>query len=311
MQQPFNAREFRDALSAFATGVTIVTAVDATDKPVGMTASSFNSVSMDPPLILWSVTKSSHGADAFKQAANFSVHILASDQMELSNQFAKTGSDKFSGTGFTLNTEGVPVLPQCVCRFDCSAWACYEGGDHWIIVGLVEALYRDNHEPLIFSRGSYATASPLRVKTDNISVESTGFSHVDNLLLYNLARAYRQMADQFHCVVQESGMSVPEWRILASLHGGAPRTLSELAVRTFIEPHVLTDMIDEMVEHGLCVCSGAGEAITVKGTAAGQEKVEHLFQLGSDQENAAMGENPSDNLRQLITLLQSVISNTN
>ena len=119
-------RLFRSALSKFATGVTIVTAPDKSGEPVGMTANSFNSVSMDPPLILWSVTKTANSAPVFKNAPRFAVHILSADQSDLSNKFARSSENKFDNTEFSLDDQKVPVLAGATARFDCKQWAIYD-----------------------------------------------------------------------------------------------------------------------------------------------------------------------------------------
>ncbi len=306
---PFSSRDLRDALSTFATGVTIVTSVDGSDAPIGMTASSFNSVSMDPPLILWSVTKSALSALAFKQATHFAVHILSSDQVALSNRFAKTGEDKFSGTDYTTNQHGVPLLSHCACRFDCSTWATYEGGDHWIIVGRVEAITRANTESLVFSAGAYSTASPLRnIQPGTDTVDSR--SHpIDGLLIYNLSRAYRQMSGHFHSVVRDSGLTVPDWRLLASLHGRASRNLPELAERTFIDIESLTDMLQGMEENGLCKVTRVDGQLQVEGTNAGHDRVEHLIKLGRQHDELALQGTDDNALPELISLLRRIVVN--
>ena len=157
----FDTREFRTALSGFSTGVTIVTSISDDGEKVGMTASSFNSVSTEPPLILWSVTKSALSASVFRDAKYFSVHVLASDQIDLSNKFAQRGADKFAFVDHSQDSNGVPIISGSVSRFDCSSWAVHEGGDHWVIIGEVEGIARENKESLVFSEGSYATASPI------------------------------------------------------------------------------------------------------------------------------------------------------
>lgn len=156
-----DSREFRNALGSFATGVTVVTCKDADGNPVGATASSFNSVSMDPPLILWSVTKSIHSANAFINAEDFVINVLSADQMETSNGFARSGEDKFAGADTEEGIGGVPMLKDCVTRFQCKTWATYDGGDHEIIVGEVKAMDTSDREGLVFYRGGYAKAEKL------------------------------------------------------------------------------------------------------------------------------------------------------
>ncbi|MDP6969282.1 MAG: flavin reductase family protein, partial [Gammaproteobacteria bacterium] len=161
MSQKIDAREFRNALASFATGVTVITCLDANGKPVGATASSFNSVSMDPPLILWSITKTANSADAFINAKEFVVNVLSTEQIDLSNQFSRSNSDKFKGVETATGIGQVPMLAGSVTCFQCKSWATYDGGDHEIIVGEVVAMDTNNDEGLIFYRGDYAKAEKL------------------------------------------------------------------------------------------------------------------------------------------------------
>lgn len=308
--RPFSARDLRDALSTFATGVTIVTARDANGEPVGMTASSFNSVSMEPPLVLWSVAKASLSANAFRDAREFSIHILSSDQVDLSNRFARSGEDKFSGVEFAIDHRGIPVLSGAVCRFDCRQFAVYEGGDHWIIVGQVTALNHVNAEGLVFSGGSYATASSMRPSVPEPDAGDEQASAIDGLLIYNLSRAYRQISDQFHNTVRENGLGISEWRILASLHGRVTRSISDLAERTFVDPKSLMDLVAEMEEEDLCRVQTRNGELVVSGTDNGHERVDHLFALSRKQERAALGRGGDAALRELIPLLKQLIHNT-
>lgn len=310
-QGSIESGEFRAALSTFATGVTIVTAREQSGEPVGMTASSFNSVSMDPPLILWSVTKSALSAPVFKETAHFAVHVLASSQVELSNRFARSGSDKFAGLTYTSNAAGCPVLPGCIARFDCNTWQVYEGGDHWIIVGEVVNLVKHNDEGLVFCDGSYAIANPIAATRQTPATQGgSEESPVDNLLLYNLARATRQMSDRFHQAVRSSGLTVPAWRVLASLYGQTARQLPDLANRTFIEKEILTDLLQLLKEEGLCELQYNDGELMAVGTQAGHERVQHLFALGAEQEKSALAHTGDQGLSDLIALLAEVVRNT-
>lgn len=307
----FSARDLRDALSNFATGVTIVTALDERSQPIGMTCSSFNSVSMDPPLILWSVTKTALSAEAFREAKHFGVHILDAAQSDLSNRFAKSGADKFSGVAHNVTTTGIPQIAGALTRFDCKTWAVYEGGDHWIIVGEVIDMDATNGEGLVFSQGSYATATPMRFnKAKEAGADSTE-GPIEELLLYQVSRAYRQMADRFHKAVRNSGLSVPEWRILASLTGGVTRDVPSLSERTFVDHIPLQDTVIRLEEAGLCKVSGAGAKMVVTGTPEGQARVAHLFDLGQQQEAEAFAGAGKTARDDLIKLLRVLVENTN
>ncbi|MEM7258669.1 MAG: flavin reductase [Pseudomonadota bacterium] len=297
-------REFRTALSSFATGVTVVTA-SGENGAVGMTASSFNSVSMDPPLVLWSVAKTTPSAEQFRVADHYAIHVMGAEQQALVMQFATPGIDKFNGVDYHTDAHGVPVLDQCVVRFDCRQWAVYEGGDHWIIVGEVLDLHKNNAESLVFCEGTFATINPIR-SSDRVE-QSPGEedSPVDHLLLYNLARAYRQMSRQFHAGVRDSGLSIPQWRILASLYGGVSRQFEDLQQRTFLDSEALHDALVVLERDGLCRIEGNGTQAA--GTDSGHERVRHLFDLGRAQELRATDENT---LALLIQHLSEVVKNT-
>ena len=162
---PFTQREMRDALATFATGVTIVTATKRDGTPVGMTASSFNSVSLDPPLVLWSVTRKALSAETFRDAERFAVHVLGERQTSLATLFARSGADKFSGTPWRPGAGGVPRLDDFVARFDCRRFAVHPGGDHWVVIGEVVTLERGRPaavgRPLVYHAGGYATSRPV------------------------------------------------------------------------------------------------------------------------------------------------------
>lgn len=286
--EEFSSRDFRDALSSFATGVTIVTATDADNNPVGMTASSFNSVSTAPPLVLWSVTKAAQSAPAFKAAENFAVHVLAADQSELSNKFAKRGVDKFGDTQFSIDPSGVPILEGTAARFDCKTWEVYEGGDHWIIVGEVLSIDTAKKEGLVFGGGSYATAAPLTTIKHNGEAEIGSSDLVDNMLFYHLSRAYHHMAHQFHQAVRERGLTVAEWRVSASLFGQSTCSFSNLAARTYLDINSMNDIVSIMEEQGLCVVSEKGGKRFATGTLKGHERVKHLFELAHKNEESIL-----------------------
>ena len=136
-QASFNPRAFRDALSTFTTGVTIITTRDADGSAVGITANSFNSVSLNPPLVLWSLAKSAYSLGAFSHTKHWNVHVLSVEQEALSSRFAARGEDKFSGIELDRGINDIPLLHSCTARFQCRTAFMYEGGDHVIFVGEV------------------------------------------------------------------------------------------------------------------------------------------------------------------------------
>jgi 3-hydroxy-9,10-secoandrosta-1,3,5(10)-triene-9,17-dione monooxygenase reductase component len=147
--------QVRDAYGCFATGVAIATAKTGAGEPIGITISSFNSVSLEPPLVLWSLGNDSVSYDAFANAEYFAVNVLARQQEDLSIRFAARGQDKWSGLAWTEGVHGSPILPEFSACFECSTEHRYPGGDHLIIVGRVLSFEDRGLEPLIFYRSRF------------------------------------------------------------------------------------------------------------------------------------------------------------
>ncbi|MDP9900884.1 flavin reductase family protein [Variovorax ginsengisoli] len=153
----FDPLFLRRVLGSFATGVTIVTTRDAHGRPVGLTANSFSSVSLTPPLVLWSLGRGSGSIDAFRNAAHWAVHILAADQQPLSERFARRSEDRFAGLDVGHGVGGVPLLGGCAAVLQCSAVAQHVGGDHLIFIGDIQSCdHRPDATPLLFHAGRYA-----------------------------------------------------------------------------------------------------------------------------------------------------------
>ena len=150
------SRAFRDALGMFATGVTVVSAVGEGGEPIGVTVSSFNSVSLDPPLVLFSIDGEALSLPALRRASGYTVSVLGAHQAELSKRFASTGTDKWAGLDVEYGVGSAPLIPGAIAGFECRPYAVYDGGDHEIFVGRVVA-FRSAPEaaPLIFFGGEY------------------------------------------------------------------------------------------------------------------------------------------------------------
>ena len=153
----YNARELRNALGSFATGVTIITTRSRSGVITGMTANSFTSVSLNPPLVLWAAAKSSPSLPAFLAADRFAVNVLASDQHHLSRQFSSTGADKFDGV--RLVPGDLPVLAGTVAHFECRRTRRVDAGDHVVLFGEIESYAAPGGEPLVFHSGFYRLAT--------------------------------------------------------------------------------------------------------------------------------------------------------
>ncbi|WLA67915.1 flavin reductase family protein [Bradyrhizobium diazoefficiens] len=160
-------RDFRNALGTYGTGVTIITAVAPDGTPYGITCNSFASVSLNPPLVLWSLGVYSSSLIVFQNASHFAVHVLGASQQALANIFAKSSDDKFAGVDWTPGLGNAPVLAESVANFQCRSVNRYYGGDHVIFLGAVEAYAYNAKDTLLFARGAYGrfVANDERKKT--------------------------------------------------------------------------------------------------------------------------------------------------
>jgi 3-hydroxy-9,10-secoandrosta-1,3,5(10)-triene-9,17-dione monooxygenase reductase component len=151
----FDFAAYRRALGCFATGIAVVTTCDESGEKFGITVNSFNSVSLDPPLVLWSIDLDSQCLGAFSAAEFFAVNVLASNQLNICERFAARGSDRFDGINCSAGREGQPLLPDFSAVFECRTENVYAGGDHKIIIGRVLRFEDRDTDPLIFYRGQY------------------------------------------------------------------------------------------------------------------------------------------------------------
>lgn len=151
-----DGREMRNALGRFATGVCVISTVDKEGKAVGMTANSFASVSLDPPLVLWSLQNTSEIYDTYATAKQYAISVLAAEQVDLSNQYARKGDHVLAPGHYRIGRNGAPVIRNALVTFECQLEATHEGGDHLIIVGRVSNLLtRPTGKPLLFCSGAY------------------------------------------------------------------------------------------------------------------------------------------------------------
>jgi flavin reductase (DIM6/NTAB) family NADH-FMN oxidoreductase RutF len=157
----FDVKAYRRTLGCFATGVTIITTRRQDGESAGLTVNSFNSVSLDPPLVLWSLSLYSQNLPAFQEASHFAVNILAADQAFLSQRFAASTASKFENVNVTFGAGGVPLIEGCAAYLECRQEYRHYGGDHIIFIGRVVNFVCTDREPLIFCRGEYVVGRPL------------------------------------------------------------------------------------------------------------------------------------------------------
>jgi flavin reductase (DIM6/NTAB) family NADH-FMN oxidoreductase RutF len=156
----FDPRDFRNALGSFGTGVTVITAATADGRRAGLTCNSFASVSLDPPLVLWSLVVHSPSMPIFQEASHFAVNVLAVSQVDVALRFARPADDKFAGIAWEPGLGSAPLLPGVVATFQCRNSYRYYGGDHVIFMGAVETYFYNFDDPLLFSRGAFGYFLP-------------------------------------------------------------------------------------------------------------------------------------------------------
>ncbi|MBQ0756070.1 MAG: flavin reductase, partial [Amphritea sp.] len=282
---------------------------DAEGNPVGVTASSFNSVSMDPILVLWSIDKGAHSLSAFENAENFAVNVLGKDQVSTSNNFASRGEDKFANAAYSAGLGGSPILDEYAAQFECKTWATYDGGDHLILVGeVINYRYNDSVEPLVFARGSYAVSAqhPEMVKAsspcETIAAED---NFVGDYLLYLLRGAYQSFsADLYPKLKQECGINPEEWRIMARMISCPESKINDLT-EIVMQPEVaLRQSADWMVEKGLVEYI---DNETLKLTAQGTETATKMQALAIKEEAALLAQMPADQAEHLKANLKTLI----
>jgi 3-hydroxy-9,10-secoandrosta-1,3,5(10)-triene-9,17-dione monooxygenase reductase component len=250
---PDAAKAFRSALGAFATGVTIVTTNDG-ERDVGLTANSFNSVSLDPPLVLWSLARTSASLGAFQKAGHFAVNILATDQQELSNRFARPGTDKFADLELERGAGGVPLLVGCCARFQCRLTFEYEGGDHVIFVGEVVKFDHSPREPLLFHSGRYAFAAPpSEAAAEGLLLEAEDLSYLVQAAYFHLLTPVRQERERL-------GVSLSEHYVINVLMDGSRKRVSEINdIIAYTGLRATEELVLGLLGRGLVEADEAGE----------------------------------------------------
>lgn len=302
--------EFRRALGQFPTGITIITTLDEQGTPVGMTVSSFNSVSQDPPLILWSIDKSALSLGIFLQTKHFTVNVLGKNQSDMANHFARRGADKFAGIVYSKGANGCPVLEDVAACLECKTWSVYEGGDHLIVVGeVLHYSYRSQAVPLVFSQSSYAVpvqnAPTARLSTASSSADS----FLENHLLYLLWVTHALYSSDLYQLLMDECKVIPEeWRILTLLLDRRQLDVDDIARMTSQPPDDCRDTLARMQANDHLNVTGAG---LVSITETGLNLANHLVLTANQHEQTITGsleENQQirlkQNLREILETLR-------
>jgi 3-hydroxy-9,10-secoandrosta-1,3,5(10)-triene-9,17-dione monooxygenase reductase component len=307
-----NSQQFRRALGTFATGVTIVTTRDSAAQDIGLTASSFNSVSLNPPMVLWSLARQSLSLPAFLGAEHFAVHVLAATQDDLAQRFATRGADKFAGLLVERGPGDIPLLDGCAARFQCRTAYRYEGGDHVIFVGAVIAFDQFDRPPLVFHGGEYAITAR---KSGGVAAEppSAGDSSFSSeFLIYLLGRAHYQLFLRLRRELDQHGLAEADWFVLSILSSEEQQSVAQLDARlAYTGSHVTYDQIALLAAAGFVKLHGAYyPGVPVSLTEAGRQAVIELVSAAKAAESDAERHLGYDETRVLKQWLRQIIDDS-
>ena len=244
-------KAFRQALGCFATGVTIVTTRGPDGRDVGLTANSFNSVSLDPPLVLWSLNNNSSSLPAFVDGGAFAVHVLAASQQSLSDRFASRSPDRFSGLAVDRGIDDTPLLKGCAALFQCRLAFRYDGGDHQILVGEVIHFEHTDDAPLIYHGGAYGGVHPR--PSDEEGNQELGPGE----LLRLVSRAYHHLNAKAREEFSRRGLSQEDFWVLRMLGEREPQGAETMAAMIARGGRALTqDMLAQLEARGFIAADG-------------------------------------------------------
>jgi 3-hydroxy-9,10-secoandrosta-1,3,5(10)-triene-9,17-dione monooxygenase reductase component len=307
-------RQFRSALGAFATGVTIVTTRTRSGVDVGLTANSFNSLSLDPPMVLWSLAKNAKSLPAFLESGYFAVHVLAASQEALSHTFATRGADKFSGLTIERGRGDIPLLDGCSARFQCRTAVKYEGGDHLVFIGEVEAFDHFDRPPLVFHGGHYAAtvARPKPAPAPAAEAAEPGSSFSEDFLIFLLGRAHFQLFLGLRRDLERHGLTEWQWFVLSILGVRDNRTIAELdEILWRTGTRVTYELIAGLVAAGFAHLHGSNDPhARVTLTEAGRRVVMELVAAAKATESHAESNIGFAEAQVLKQALRSIIRET-
>lgn len=306
IENQVDTRAFRRALGNFATGVTVVTAADASGRKVGVTANSFNSVSLDPPLILWSIEKRSTSHAVFEAATHFAVNVLAADQIDLSNNFARPREDRFAEIEYQAGAGGAPVLADCSARFECEKYQQVDGGDHWIMIGKVVAFDDCGRSPLLYHQGAYSMVLPHTRMTRREEGQPAS-SHFQGRLSHNLYYLMTQALRAYQASYQprqlSTGLRTSEARMLMVLENDAGLSLAELQREVAMPVREIEEAVNNLKRKALV----RDDQERVKLTPKGIDETESLWTIAREQQDKVFSQFSDEQLETFKTVLKAVI----
>ncbi len=307
-ESAFDPRAFRRALGNFATGITVMTAATPAGKNVGVTANSFNSVSLDPALILWSIDKRSTSYEVFAEASHFAVNILAADQIDVSNQFARPKDDKFAGIDFEHGAGGAPLLVDCAARFQCERYQIIEGGDHWILIGKVVAFDDFGRSPLLYHQGAYSMVLPHTRMHQTGEVQRPASALQGRLadnMYYLMTQAVRCYQASYQPRQLSTGLRTSEARMLMVLENDSALSIGDLQREVDMPMREIEQAVEILKRKGM-VSDVDGESYRL--TKTGVDQTEDLWSIARDQQDNIFSRFSPDEVSNFKTMLKALIA---
>lgn len=302
----FDPKAFRRALGNFATGVTIITAEGGDGEKVGVTASSFNSLSMDPPLILWSSMKNARSCEIFESASHFAVNILASDQMDMSNHFARQQEDKFAGFDWGKGLGGAPIFPNCAGRFQCETYDKLDGGDHWIFIGKVIKFDDFGRAPLCFHQGSYSMvfSHPGAGSKQNADVDKVPTDgRMGNHKFFMMLRAIRAYQDRYQPKVTALDVNLIESRCLLVMSDMPGLDAGKLAIHVNAPLEEVDAALVNLSQRGMVVTQDNAFSLT----DVGQAKADECWEVAGAHAEDSFGDFTDEQMDTFTTVLKGLL----
>lgn len=301
--------ELRKALGSFATGVTIITTRGDDGTPTGLTVNSFNSVSLNPPLVLWSLANNAMSLPVFKAAEHWAVHVLAADQDELSGRFARRGEDKFAGLETERGHGDVPLLPGCMARFQCRTVSRHQGGDHVIFIGEVLDFDRAESAPLVFHGGRYAHATSRDPTAPKPREAHLAGSFSEDFVGYLLGRSHFRFFAQIRPYLDREGLSDMEFYVLSTLTLKPQLSHDQIAEgMAGVLDERRQAALDALVTRGLASSGATGYELTTRGREVALQLIAAAKGIES-QVLERLGQSDSAVLKALLNRLLLAVDN--
>ena len=285
----WDSRSFRRALGNFATGVIVVTAQDGDGNKVGMTANSFTSVSLDPPLILWCIDKRANSYSVFHQVKHFAVNVLAADQIEISNNFARPKEDRFSGIHYKEGIGRSLLIDDVSAQFECELIEEIDSGDHIILLGKVLSFQDFGRSPLLYHQGAYSALMPhpsLRKKAEEAPLVLTEElqTKLSSNIYYLLLQALRSYQEEYYPKQLASGLRSSEARILLVIAANLAKNKNQMVKAAAIPMREIDQALEILDRKGLIQIENEEATLTDKGN----EQALNLFDMAEEHQEEVL-----------------------